>query len=447
MVRLNVDMKRYRWKWGVAAMATFLVIGQSSAQQPPNPNYQRVPLYDTYDQFRTALTNIVNVTDPVIRNQQFDAFFQRLLNAGQVPYAIDDRVAFLYRGNANQVTWRGDFNSWGISTGQRLGDSNVWILERTLPANARTDYKLFLNNFDWRIDPLNPLIMWSGLGPNSELRMPDYAFPLETVEQSNIAKGTLSPNVRMHSDRLGYDIHYRVYTPAGYEGFNNLPVVYVTDGHEYAANYLGSLPIVLDNLIADGRVRPAMAVFVDPRDPDPPYTNRRGTEYVGNRQFAEFLADELVPRIDSEFSTEATPLGRAILGTSLGGLNSLYVGIVEHDTFGMLGIQSPAFQVYPQIYDLVRNHPHRDQVLFMSGGTLGGDHASSSAMRQVLQEQGYNFSYLEVNEGHSWGSWRGQLDTFLEATIGPPVPEPTLSAWWLLTWFAARRRADCPSRV
>jgi enterochelin esterase family protein len=217
--------------------------------------------------------------------------------------------------------------------------------------------------------------------------------------------------------------------------------VYVTDGHEYAADYLGSMTIVMDNLIADGRMRPAIAVFIDPRDPEPPHTNRRQTEYVGNRQYAAFLADELVPRIDADYETDGQPSARAILGTSLGGLNSMYVGIVEHDTFGLLGIQSPAFQMYPAIYDLVRDHPHRDQTIFMSAGTLGNDNAAATTMWQILQNHNYAFQYLEVPEGHSWGSWRGQLDSLLVATIGPPVPEPHCSLWLLAIIATCRRRA------
>jgi enterochelin esterase-like enzyme len=70
----------------------------------------------------------------------------------------------------------------------------------------------------------------------------------------------------------------------------------------------------------------------------------------------------------------------------------------------------------------------------MTGGTLGGDNSSANAMRQVLQQEGYRFTYLEVNEGHSWGAWRGQLDAFLEAAIGPPVPEPSRLGWLALAW-------------
>jgi enterochelin esterase family protein len=397
----------------------------------------RQPIYATYAEFRNALQQIVDISDPVQREAQLSAFWTRLNAAGQIPFAVDDRVAFLYRGSASLVAWRGDFNGWGISNGQRLGDTNVWIHERTLPSAARADYKVFLNQSQWILDPGNPLQIWSGFGPNSELRMPAYQFPRETVAQTGIAHGSLGSNQRISSQRLGYDVQYRVYTPAGYNQLDDLPVVYVTDGHEYAADYLGSLSIVLDNLIADQTIRPAVAVFIDPRDPDNLSNNRRAQQYVANRQFADFVTQELVPRIDQEFDTSTSRDDRTILGTSLGGLNSAYFGVVADGTFANLGIQSPAFQVYTQIYDLYRNGPLRDLNISMTGGTLG-DNASSRAMETILHNAGYTFEYLEVDEGHSWGAWRGQLDRFLIATVGP-VPEPAFGIWAGMIWLALRR--------
>src|SRR3990172_279150 len=120
------------------------------------------------------------------------------------------------------------------------------------------------------LDPANPLQMWSGFNTlNNELRMPDYIFPQETVRNPAAAQGTLTNDITVNSSNLGYTVNYRVYTPAGYSAnqLRNLPVVYVTDGHEYLADHLGSMPIVMDTLIAAGELRPTIAVFIDPREP------------------------------------------------------------------------------------------------------------------------------------------------------------------------------------
>ncbi|MDH3759003.1 MAG: hypothetical protein OES93_14215, partial [Gammaproteobacteria bacterium] len=48
-----------------------------------------------------------------------------------------------------------------------------------------------------------------------------------------VAAGGLSPNVRISSDMLGYDIQYRVYTPQDVEAAENLAVLFITDGPAY----------------------------------------------------------------------------------------------------------------------------------------------------------------------------------------------------------------------
>ncbi len=146
----------------------------------------------------------------------------------------------------------------------RIGLSDVWMRVYPFPEAARLDYKL-VRNGTWILDPANPHQQWSGFGPNSELRMPAWVFPSETVRDPQVPAGAFTPSLSLASTNLGYTVRYRVYTPAGYDALSDLPVVYVTDGHEYADDRLGAFRIVLDNLIADGRAEPAIAVFIDPR--------------------------------------------------------------------------------------------------------------------------------------------------------------------------------------
>ncbi|MEO0587481.1 MAG: hypothetical protein AAF078_07570 [Planctomycetota bacterium] len=184
------------------------VTAVAHAQPLPGPDFERLPLYDSYDQFRVALDAAAGSADPA----DLDAFWNALRAAGQVPYAQDGRVAFLYRGNAGSVAFAGDHNGWNPNAGSaraaRVGASDVWINERAFPDDARIDYKVVANG-NWVLDPANPLQVWSGFGPNSELRMPDYEFPRETVPRPGQPNGSLSPNVLINSDRLGYGVHYR----------------------------------------------------------------------------------------------------------------------------------------------------------------------------------------------------------------------------------------------
>jgi enterochelin esterase family protein len=297
-------------------------------------------------------------------------------------------------------------------------------------------------NGNWLLDPANPLQMWGGFGPNSELRMPTYSYPHETIHRPNIDHGSLSNNILITSSNLGYDVNVRVYTPADYDTNSaELPAVYFTDGHEYAAEHLGSAVQVLDNLIADGRLRPTVAVFVDPRDVASG-ANRRAEQYITNRNFARFVADELVDYIDDSYSTSDSAEDRTILGTSLGGLNSAYFGIVERDVFQNLAIQSPAFGFDTGIFAAYENGALADDVrIFMTNGTIN-DGSGAFAFREILTAGNYDFTFTTANEGHSWGNWRAQLDDMLIELVGAPVPEPTGVTFSILgLLFLFRRQA------
>jgi len=396
------------------------------SQTPPNPDFVRGEVFPSYQAFQDELAAIVATVDANERTARLNVLWTNLRAAGQVPYAQGNQYAMLFRGSASSVSFAGDLTNWQPnSTATRLAGTDLWIREGTLPADARVDYKIVVGGSNSILDPANRLQAWSGFGPNSELRMPAYEYPQETIRRPDVARGALGGNNRIDSVNLGYPVQYRVYTPAGYNAqqLANLPVVYVTDGHEYAADHLGSLTAVLDNLIDDGTLRPTIAVFIDPRDPNNLSHNRRLAEYNMNSHFAGFVADELVPSIDAAYRTSVTASDRMILGTSMGGLNSAYFGATRSDVFQRIGIQSPAFQYNPSIYSLYDKSPATPLEIFMTSGTIN-DGSGGTSMHSILAEHGYDYTFTQANEGHSWGNWRAQLAGMLATLLGPLPQAP-----------------------
>ncbi|OQX95854.1 hypothetical protein B6I21_03265 [candidate division KSB1 bacterium 4572_119] len=373
-------------------------------------------LYGSLHQFNGTLDSLANIEEASIRDSVINIFWNELKNDQKIPFVIDDSVAFLYKGSANSVSWAGDFSGWNPSVtaykGKKVGLTNIWRVVASFPINARLDYKIVVNN-NWILDPANPHQQWSGFGPNSELRMPEWIIPIETIRRPDVPRGSFSSNINIYSVPLAYSTNYRVYTPAGYDSLQNLPVVYVTDGHEYADDRLGSMLIVLDNLIADNLIEPVVVVFIDPRQPSNLSNNRRAEQYTMNENFASFVADELVPQIDANYKTNPNPEKRAILGTSLGGINSAYFGITRPDKFRCIAIQSPAFHHKPQIYSLYSDSTTLPLSVFMSTGVIHDTESAARQMKQIMENKEYPLKYIEVNEGHSWGNWRALLDDML----------------------------------
>lgn len=369
----------------------------------------------TPTELANALNELMVIADPAERQTRLDALWDDWQAAGQIPYVDGTTVAFLYRGEALAVEWRGDFNGWladGALLGQNLSGTDLWIVVAEFPSSARLDYQIVVNGGTWLLDPANPRQQWSGNGPNSELRMPD-SIPSEWTERrEGVPQGTLSDPQTTVASMSGYALTYQVYTPANYGELDNLPVIYVLDGQDYADERLGALPIILDNLIAAGKIEPVIAVFVDVRASPNGSENVREEAYTNNAAFADFM-QMLATSIDMEYSTDNRASRRLILGTSLGGQAALFTaiknptGLVE---FGLVAAQSPSFD--DPLLDLYRQEMTRPLNIWISVGTPEWD-IDITALRTVIERRGYQLTTVQVNEGHSWGNWRGLLDDML----------------------------------
>lgn len=364
------------------------------------PDTDRIP---SFDALSTALD--AASSDPAA----LDALWTRLVRAGQVPFIAGDTVVFLYKGAGDAVAWRGDFTGWSQHPdlpGRRVGNSDLWLLAQNFPQDARVEYKIVIDGKHAILDPANALQQEGGIEIRSVVAMPDYRFSPYTTPDPKLPAGTLSPFQMTVSKALDYALMYRVYTPSGYESLADLPVVYVTDGQDYAAPGMGGMVAILDNLIGQGWIRPLIAVLIDPRDPDDLGKNRRESELWENTAYAEFVAGELVPLIDRRYRTARSPQARAILGASLGGWNALFFGLTRPQVFGLVGMHSPAIVgENPLVNRLMQQCGLPQSRYFLSAGRPEFADDDVSGVVEILAAAGVAFKALIVNEGHSYGQW------------------------------------------
>ena len=226
------------------------------------------------------------------------------------------------------------------------------------------------------------------------------------------ANGELSDDIRIPSDVLDYDLQYRVYVPEGMRRNSQLPTLYITDGQWYISR--GELPALLDREIAAGNIEPVLVVFVDSRNPDNLQQNRRNQQFFCNPRYVDFFTEELLPTIDKEYATSAVRDDRVILGLSFGGRNSACFGLMAHDSFAGIAMQSPANS---EMVDELRfqymaqdKHPLK---FFMSVGTVNDNTQAGRQLMETLKFQEYDLTYREVNEGHDWDNWGPLLDDVL----------------------------------
>ena len=384
------------------------------------------------------------------RGECLDAALSSLRLQHGLPYVSGTEALIVHVGG-DEAAVAGDFTGWQPEPMDRVrftaldgAERSLWLTTVSLPRDARVDYKLIVDG-EWILDDGNPHQQWGGAGPNSELRMPAWAPAPETTPQPGVPSGTWSAPDTLQSAALGEPVVVRAYVTPGLNApsvelgasggaAGDLPLVVVTDGHEYADGRLGALPTVLDNLWHSGRLPPLVAVFVDPRWDG---ANRRERHYVDNPGFADFVATELVPAVEAAYPVARDRERRAILGTSLGGLFAATLGARHPDVFGALAIQSPAFWVGAgpdtptagftssrfggwtgaTVYERLAQTrmPLR---ISMSTGTIRDTEDGARRMRDALAGTPHALVYREVPEGHSWGQWRALVGAQLVDLLG-----------------------------
>jgi len=163
-----------------------------------------------------------------------------------------------------------------------------------------------------------------------------------------IPHGTVQ-SVAYKSKALGTDRKMMVYTPPGYEqSTTRYPLLYLLHGagsDETSWTRSGKAEVILDNLIADGKLKPLIVAmpfgFAAQRAPG----GARGDAAENKMQREGFLKDfleDVMPLVDSKFRVYADRDHRAIGGLSLGGAQALAIGLSHLELFSRVAAFSPA---------------------------------------------------------------------------------------------------------
>lgn len=235
-----------------------------------------------------------------------------------------------------------------------------------------------------------------------------YLFSLE----HSLAAGVLSDNIRIDSRVLGYTLQYRVYTPEGVSPNDKLPTIYVADGQGYIRQ--GKMNVLMDQLIAEGKMKPVIAVFVDSRNPDNLRENRRERQFFCNQRYVNFYLEELISEIEANYPVSSDRNDRVIQGVSFGGYNAACFGLMAHEQFAGISMHSPANSRFlRQLQMSYRASEKLPLKMFLSFGNTQDNLAEGRRFYAALSALNYDVNYHEVNFGHNWRNWRPLLDDAL----------------------------------
>ncbi len=184
----------------------------------------------------------------------------------------------------------------------------------------------------------------------------------------------------------------RVLVPFDYEQTNrSYPVLYLNDGQNLAGSGsdYGSWAVDRTMALLAGQHRHAvLLVLIDHGGTERvnEFTPDRTLAGTGNgRRYLDFLVNTLKPYVDARFRTQPEPVHTGIGGSSLGGLISLYGGLLHPGTFGKLLVFSPSLWISQTVYREARRiNPPQPMTIYLYGGEQESQHMVA-ALHQLVR--------------------------------------------------------------
>jgi enterochelin esterase-like enzyme len=268
----------------------------------------------------------------------------------------------------------------------------------------------------WRADPYNH----NRVGTQQSLcELPLAPSSPFTRVRGDVPAGEVHAH-KMTSARLGNTRNVHVYTPPGFDVTRGpYPLVVLFDGIDYLAAI--PAPVILDNLIAQTRMPPAIAIFIDPVD--------RHRELMLDRAFLDVVAQEIVPFVQRRYHASADPRANVVGGFSAGGVAAVWSAHLHPDVFGNVLAQSDARFPLPSGLDVhefvareIAEATPRETRFHLEDGQVLPLATPFRYLLPVLASKGNRVTVQTFIGGHHPSSWRVRLGDALAALLRDARP-------------------------
>ncbi len=336
-----------------------------------------------------------------------------------------DRVTFVeilnIQGNDIRIHYSGKIGTNEIEFTREVGDfatenfkaTRVAAAGTNAPAQMRTNNASAGGPQEPRISRQRNIV----LGPDDKPAFPDPPAGFN-IKRDDIPHGKLEI-IEYESKTVGTTRKMQVYTPPGYTSDKKYPVLYLLHGiggDETEWERFATPDVLLDNLIADGKAVPMIIVMPNGRA----QKNDRADAGMGAAPaFAKFerdLLDDVIPAIQSRYSTYTDREHRALAGLSMGGGQTLNFGLTHLDTFAWLGSFSaaPNTKAPAELVPDPAAVKEQLKVFWISAGNKDGLISISQGMHAYLKEKGVPHIWHVDGNGHDPTHWRNSLYYFAQ---------------------------------
>ena len=263
---------------------------------------------------------------------------------------------------------------------------------------------------------LNPPAQHSSTDPKAYMEQVRSSWVQQVPQNILNARGGELTHITYFSQKANKEKGAHVWLPPGYDPAKQYPVFYVNhgiQGNEYTMlNGFGIMESAA-GLIEAGEAEPMIIVFTfmytNPNKDNCDGINAQEVPYYD--AFLDDLTGSLMPYIESHYPCKTGRENTAIGGFSMGGRESLYIGIMRPDLFGYIAASSPAPGVVPARDNFMEHvgsireeqfrmsEPYLPYLLMITGGTADG-------MVGDFPEQYHNL-FTRNNTDHIWVSVPG----------------------------------------
>lgn len=326
----------------------------------------------------------------------------------------DRRVTFRLRAaNAKDVSVSGD---WGKDKKVMTRDEEgVWSVTTEPFEPDLYGYSFSVDGIQM-LDAGNSLVKPARSPRTSILEVP--GSPPRLHEFQPVPHGT----VRIHtyqSKSLGKQRGLYVYTPPGYDGANaRYPVLYLFHGsgdNDATWTALGRAHLIIDNLLSQRKVKPMVVVMTDGHaaPPAPSADARsRNLEY-----FERDLLQDVMPFVELNYRVRTDRDNRAIVGLSMGGGQSLTIGLNHQELFAWVGgfsssVPNPETTMAKALAD-PRATNAKLKLLWIACGKEDFLLKNNEQLAELLKTKGIEHTFQLTEGNHSWPVWRRYLAEFV----------------------------------
>jgi len=332
------------------------------------------------------------------------------------PELHEDRtVTFRYRSaNAKKVEVSGE---WGGGNKAMTKDGeNVWSVTLGPFEPELYGYSLVVDGLRV-VDPSNTYTKPARSTSTSVLDIPGK--PPLIHDWQDVPHGVVHTHDYV-SKATGSLRRVQVYTPPGYGTTKrkvNYPVLYLLHGsgdNEMTWTALGRAHWITNNLLAQKKCVPMVIVMTNGHAVE----RRTDADRWRNvEMYEKELLESVIPLVESNYTVKTDAKHRGIIGLSMGGQQSLVVGIKNAEKFAWVGgmssaVRDPDTTIGPILKQSGKLNKYLKVLWFACGidDFLLNENRRFSA---ILDERGIRHGYKETPGNHSWPVWRKYLAEFL----------------------------------